>query len=292
MQPGFIRTAALVLGMGFGTLVPQAYGAAWAIRWLVMGMLFVVFLDTHLSRQSLHRSHAVLLGANVAMGFAAWGLGWVVGGRDVALAAFFAGITPTATAAPVVMSFLRGRVDYVIAAFLVTNLIIAALLPGLLPLVLGQTTPAVFVDVLGSVGLVVFAPMGAAWLLRTLLPRAAQWPRHLRDVSFAMWVVVLFLVTANGSHFLRTQPDLSLRVLGKIAATTAVVCAANFALGRVIGGRAFPREASQALGQKNNSFTIYLALAFAGPLVALGPTCYVVWHNLWYSWQIRQVRRL
>jgi BASS family bile acid:Na+ symporter len=292
MQPGFIRTAALVLGMGLGALVPKAYGAAWAIRWLVMGMLFVVFLDTRLSRQSLHRSHAVLLGANVAMGFAAWGLGWMVGGREVALAAFFAGITPTATAAPVVMSFLRGRVEYVITAFLVTNLIIAALLPGLLPLVLGQTTPAVFGQVLGSVGLVVFAPMGAAWLLRTLHPPAAQWPRHLRDFSFGMWVVVLFLVTANGSHFLRTQPDLSLRVLGEIAATTAVVCAANFALGRLIGGREFSREASQSLGQKNNSFTIYLALAYAGPLVALGPTCYVVWHNLWNSWQIHQARRL
>ena len=292
MKPGLLRTAALVLGMGLGALVPRAYGAAWAIRWLVMGMLFVVFLDTRLTRQSLHRSHAVLLGANVAVGFAAWGLGWVVGGREVALAAFFAGITPTATAAPVVMSFLRGRVDYVIASFVVTNLTIAALLPGMLPLVLGQTTPAAFADVLGSIGLVVFAPMGGAWLLRTLHPGAAQWPRFLRDVSFGMWVVVLFLVTANGSHFLRTQPDLSLRVLGEIAATTAVVCAANFALGWLIGGREFRREASQSLGQKNNSFTIYLALAYAGPLVALGPTCYVVWHNLWNSWQIRQIRRL
>jgi BASS family bile acid:Na+ symporter len=292
MKPGLLRTAALVIAMGLGALVPQAYVAAGAIRWLVMGMLFVVFLDTRLSRESLRRSHVVLLAANVAMGFAAWGLGWLVGGRDVALAAFFAGITPTAAAAPVVMSFLRGRVEYVITAFLVTNLVIAALLPGLLPLVLGRTTPAVFVQVLGSVGLVVFVPMGAAWLLRTLHPQAAQWSRQLRDFSFGLWVAVLFLVTANGSHFLHTQPDLSLGVLGKIAATTAVVCAANFALGRLVGGREFSREASQSLGQKNNSFTIYLALAYASPLVALGPTCYVVWHNLWNSWQIHRCRHL
>jgi len=292
MKPGFLRTVALVLGMGLGALVPQAYAAAGAIRWLVMGMLFMVFLETRLSRESLRRSHVTLLAANVAMGFAALGLGGLVGGRDVALAAFFAGITPTATAAPVVISFLRGRVEYVITAFLVTNISIAALLPGMLPLVLGRTTPSVFVQVLGSVGLVVFAPMGAAWLLRRVYAPVAQWPRHLRDISFGLWVAVLFLVTANGSHFLRTQPDLPPGVLGKIAVTTAVVCAANFALGRVVGGREFAREASQSLGQKNTSFTIYLALAYASPLVALGPTCYVVWHNLWNSWQIHRCRHL
>jgi BASS family bile acid:Na+ symporter len=290
MQPGLLRTVALVAGMVLGALLPQAYAAAGAIRWLIMGMLFLVFLQTGLSHQTIHRSHVVLLVANLAMGFAAWGLGWLVGGREVALAAFFAGIAPTATAAPVVVSFLRGRVEYVIAAFLLTNLVIAALLPGMLPLVLGRATPEAFVQVLGSVGLVVFVPMGAAWLLRTVHARAAEWPRHLRNLSFGMWVLALFLVTANGSHFLRLQTDLPPGVLGKIAFTTAAVCAASFALGRVIGGREFPREASQSLGQKNTSFTIYLALTYANPLVALGPTCYVLWHNLWNSWQLHQSR--
>jgi bile acid:Na+ symporter, BASS family len=292
MQPGLLRTVALVAGMVLGALLPQAYAAAGAIRWLVMGMLFLVFLQTRLSRQAIHRSHVVLLAANLAMGFAAWGLGWLAGGREVALAAFFAGIAPTATAAPVVVSFLRGRVEYVIAAFLLTNLVIAALLPGLLPLVLGRATPEAFVQVLGSVGLVVFVPMGAAWLLRTVHARAAEWPQHLRNVSFGMWVLALFLVTANGSHFLRLQTDLPPGVLSKIALTTAAVCAASFALGRVIGGREFPREASQSLGQKNTSFTIYLALTYANPLVALGPTSYVLWHNLWNSWQLHQSRHL
>lgn len=290
MKPGLLRTAALVAGMILGMLLPQAYAAAWAIRWLVMGMLFIVFLQTGLSHRAIRRSHVVLLVANLAVGFAAWGLGWLVGGREVALAAFFAGITPTATAAPVVVSFLRGRVEYVITAFLLTNLVIAALLPGLLPLVLGRATPDAFTEVLGSVGLVVFAPMGLAWLLRVVYARAADWPRHLRNVSFGMWVLALFLVTANGSHFLRSQVDLSLRVLAQIALTTAAICAGNFALGRVIGGREFPREASQSLGQKNTSLTIYLALAYTNPLVALGPTCYVLWHNLWNSWQLHQSR--
>lgn len=290
MKPGLLRTVALVAGMALGALVPQAHALAGAIPWLVMVMLFLVFLQTRLSRQALHHSHAVLLLANVVMGFAAWGLGWLVGGREVALAAFFAGITPTATAAPVVMSFLRGRVEYVIAAFLVTNLAIAALLPAFLPLVLGRATPDAFVAVVGSVGLVVFVPAAAAWLLRAAYAPASDWPRRLRNVTFGLWVLALFLITANASHFLHAHPELPRIALAQIALTTAVVCAANFAVGRVLGGREYPREASQSLGQKNTTLTIYLALAYANPLVALGPTCYVVWHNLWNSWQLHRAR--
>src|SRR5664280_691505 len=289
VKPGLLRTLALVASIVLGGLVPQAHRGAWAIRWLVVGMLFLVFLQTRLSRGSLHRSHAVLVGTNLAMGFAAWGFGWLVGGREVALAAFFAGITPTATAAPVVVSFLRGRVDYVIAAFLVTNVLIAALLPVLLPLVLGRATPNIFAQVLGSVGLVVFVPMGAAWLLRAIHPPAADWPQPLRNLSFGMWVLALFLITANAAYFLHSHPGLPVALLVKIAAATALVCAANFALGWAIGGRQFRREASQSLGQKNTTLTIYLALTYANPLVALGPTCYVIWHNLWNSWQLHRV---
>src|SRR3954471_21733324 len=140
-----------------------------------MAMLFLVFLQTRFSRSAIHRSHLVLLGANIALGFAGWGFGWLVGRRDVALAAFFCGITPTAIAAPVIISFLRGRVDYVVAAFLLTNVSVAALLPFLLPIVLGRATPEAFAQVMGSVSLVVFLPMGIAWIVRAIYPAAGAW---------------------------------------------------------------------------------------------------------------------
>jgi BASS family bile acid:Na+ symporter len=288
MKPGFGRTAAILIAMVTGALLPQAHALAWTIRWLVMAMLFIVFLGTRPARAAFRRSHGVLLLANLGIGFAGWGLGWLVGGRDVALAAFFAGIAPTAIAAPPIVSFLRGRVDYIIAAFFLTNLGIAALLPFLLPLVLGHATPDTFMNVLRSVGLVIFVPLAVATLVRVLHPPAATWPERRRDLSFAMWVIAIFLVTANASDFVRRQTAAPHVVLAQIAVVTLAVCAAGFALGRVIGGREFGREASQALGQKHTTFAIYLALTYASPLVALGPTCYVVWHNLWNSWQLHR----
>jgi bile acid:Na+ symporter, BASS family len=288
MISGLTRTAALILSILLGMAAPQAHVFSWAIRWLVMAMLFIVFLQVRLTREAVHRSHAWLLAANLAMGFAAWLVGGWIGGRDVALAAFFAGITPTATAAPVIISFLRGRVDYVVAAFLLTNVVIAALLPAMLPVVLGEATPQVFSAVLVSIGTVVFAPMLGGWLVRRVYPRAAEWPGRLRNVSFGMWTLALFLITANASDFVRAQVAAPMIVLLRIAAVSLAVCIMNFALGYLIGGRQFKREASQSLGQKNTTFTIYLALTYASPLVALGPTCYVVWHNVWNSWQLHR----
>lgn len=47
---GFARTAAILSAILLGALTPQAQVLAWAIRWLVMAMLFIVFLQTRLSR--------------------------------------------------------------------------------------------------------------------------------------------------------------------------------------------------------------------------------------------------
>jgi BASS family bile acid:Na+ symporter len=291
MSTGFARTAAILVAFLLGALIPQAHAAAEAIRWLIMGMLFLVFLGTTWTHLSLHRSHVYLLTINFLMAFVGLGLGWALGGRDVALAGFFAGIAPTAAAAPVIISFMRRDVTYVTAAFLASNIGIALALPVILPMVLGAGNTTLYGRVAGSVGLLIFAPLTIALILRRVHPRAATWPARLRDVSYGAWIVVLFLVTANASHFLRTQADTPRLVLAEIAAVSLIVCGANFLLGRWIGGRSYGPEASQSLGQKNTSFTLYLALTYASPLVALGPTCYILWHNLWNSWQLHRVNR-
>ena len=190
-----------------------------------------------------------------------------------------------------IVSLLGGSVDYAVASFLLTNVTIAALLPLMLPVVLGRATPEAFAQVGGTVGLVVFVPMALAYALRALHPAARAWPSKLRDASFGLWVTSIFLITAKTSQFIRENADGAHGLVGAIAIASLLVCAVSFALGRVIGGREFPREGSQCLGQKDTTFTIYLALAYTSPVVALGPTFYVLWHNLWNSWQLHRAAR-
>ena len=83
----------------------------------------------------------------LAVGLAAWGTARLGAAPEVAQAAFFCGIAPTAIAAPVIISFLGGNVAFVVGSFLLTNLAVAALLPGLLPFILGRPTPEAFAQV-------------------------------------------------------------------------------------------------------------------------------------------------
>lgn len=287
----FIRTGAILAAITLGALIPGAHVLAGVIRWLIIGMLFLVFLQARLDRAALHLAHWRLLAANLGLALGGWLMGWLAGGPEVALATFFCGIAPTAIAAPVIISFLGGRVEFVVASFLLTNVTIAALMPLVLPLILGKPTPDAFSHVLGSVGLVVFVPFALAHLVRAVRPAAQAWPARLRNVSFSMWLVSMFLITANASHYVREHAETPLLLLFQIAAASLALCAVNFSVGHWLGGPDFRREASQSLGQKNTTFTIYLALLYASPLVALGPTFYVIWHNLWNSWQLHRGSR-
>ena len=288
MQPGSIRTVAIILALALGALCPWAAAGAVVIPWSVASMLFIVFLGTPVTSARPQRAHLHLLGANVLIAALAYGSGWLLGGRDVALAGFFAGIAPTAAAAPVVVSLLGGNVAFVVAAFLLSNIVIAVLLAATLPWLLGMTGGIEIFGIASSIGLVVFIPMLLASLLRRLHPAAGGWPRRLTNFSFGLWVLTLFLITAKASAYLRYETEGSAAALGAIGALAAATCAASFALGYVLGRPTFAREASQSLGQKNTTFTIYLALAHASPLIALGPTFYVLWHNLWNAWNLHR----
>ncbi len=278
------RTVALIGALAAGMLFPQAQALSGLIQYLVMLMLFFAFLDVSLSLKAFRRSTFVLLGANLLIPLAGYGLLQAFN-RDLALVAFLTGLTPTATAAPVVVGFLEGQVDYVVAAMLLTNVAVACLVPLALPWVAGSAMAISTWQVLQSVLVVVFVPLVLSRLVGFLPAPAAAAVRRAKPASFFLWVVALFLLTAKSMAFV-LQDLAALSTLAAVAATALAICVVNFSLGAVIGGPAFRREASQALGQKNTSLTIWLGLTFLTPLIAMGPAFYVIYHNLYNSFQL------
>jgi bile acid:Na+ symporter, BASS family len=205
---------------------------------------------------------------------------------DLALVGFITAVTPTAIAAPVVVGFLHGRVEYAVTAMLLTNIGIAIMIPFTLPLVAGSTGEVSTWEVLPQVLLVMFVPLMLAGLARLLPTDIRALIRKGKPVTFPIWLLVLFAVTSKASAFIQSNASISGWRLVEIALISLAICAVNFAVGGWIGGPAFHREASQVLGQKNNSFTIWLALTYLNPLAALGPTFYVVYHNLYNGFQL------
>jgi len=131
-----------------------------------------------------------------------------------------------------------------------------------------------------------FVPLILSRLARYLPNRAKSSLAVGKRFTFPIWLFNLFIISAKASDFIRHENSGAITDLLIIAAMALVICIVNFALGALLGGRQYWREASQALGQKNNSFAIWIALTFINPLAAMGPTIYILYHNIYNTWQI------
>ncbi len=281
-----LRTVAMIAAFVLGYFCPWAAEFSGAIRWMIVGMMFLVMLQVKFSLRSLRIQHLYLLLANLGIGMGGWAFFVLTGNRELAEVAFFTGITPTATAAPVIVNLLGERVDYAVSGFLTTNIGMALLFPFLIPLAIGNPAPTVFHDVILSLLIVVGIPLAAAIPVRLWYKNYREIPKKLKNFSFFLWVGSIFLIIGNASAFLRRQGHLDSGILWRIALLSLLICVVSFTLGRFLAPPRYRRETSQVLGQKNTSLTIYLALTYANPLVALGPTFYVLWHNSWNTIQL------
>jgi bile acid:Na+ symporter, BASS family len=277
----------LLITMALGALFPQVHVFSFLIQYLLMLMLFFAFLDIKFKLQTFQRSVLWVLLANLAVGFLSYAL-LISFDQTFALTAFMTAIAPTAIAAPVIMSFIKGEIEYVVAAVLVTNVSSAVIIPVSLPFLIdAQANVQISVwEVLEPVLIVMFVPLILAQLVSRLSSRTQAFLREGKRFSFAIWLVNLFIISANASNFLRNEDTSSLSTLLVIALISLVLCVVNFGLGALLGGRRKWQEASQSLGQKNLSFVIWIALTFINPLVAMGPTFYILYHHLYNSWSI------
>ena len=279
------KVIVLLLVMVLGALLPQFHALSFLMQYLLMAMLFFAFLDFEFRPKMFEKGVVWVWLANLGIAFASY---WLVSLFDLnlALAAFMTAIAPTAISAPVIISFIEGRVEYLVASVLLTNLSMALIVPLALPFLMGAAVKISVWDVLQPVLLVTFVPLLLARLVRRLPENLQTVARKGKPFSFAIWLFNLLIIAAKTSDFLLHEHAASLQALLAVALISLAICVINFALGAWLGGAQSWQEASQALGQKNNSVVIWIALTFINPLAAMGPTCYVLYHNLYNSWQI------
>jgi len=277
----------LLFTMFIGALVPQAYVFSYLIQYLLMVMLFFAFLDIEFKFQ---KSVLWILLANVFVAFVAY-MVLAPFNLMLALAAFMTAIAPTAIAAPVIISFIQREVEYVVASVVLTNIASAFVVPVALPFLIGAQIQVSIWEVLQPVLVVMLVPLLLAQFVRLLPANIQTFISRGKVISFPVWLVNLFIISAKASDFLRHDNTDSLTTLGIIAFISLIICIVNFCVGALLGGHSHRQEASQSLGQKNLSFVIWIALTFINPLVALGPMFYILYHHIFNSWVIYQFER-
>ena len=293
------KVLGLLLMMALGMMLPQFHRLSFLIQYLLMAMLFFAFMDIDIQPASFQKGVLWVAAANLGVAFGSYGL-LSYFDHTLALAAFMTGIAPTAIAAPVIISFIQGKVPYVASAVLLTNILVALVVPVTLPWMVGPGSSSLLTgaavlapigqisvwQVLEPVLITMFVPLILARLAAYLPKNGQAFIRRGKALSFPLWLINLFLISAKAADFMRGELTASNTAIAAIALISLSLCIANFVIGALLGGRNYWQEASQALGQKNNSFVIWIALTFLNPLVAMGPTFYVLYHNLYNSWQI------
>lgn len=275
----------LLVTMVIGALVPQAQALSFMVQYLLMTMLFFAFLDLPTKKLSIQPGVIKVLLANLLLGIA-WYFLFSFLDHELAMTAFITAMAPTAISSTVIVGFIRGKVDFMVAAVLLTNIVAALVIPLILPLVVGNSVQISTWDVLFPVLITMFVPLILARLSTHLPERAQKVIRKGKMLAFPVWLFNLFIISAKASHFMVNERSGSLTLFFQVAGVALFICIVNFVIGAILGGKDYWQESSQALGQKNTTFAIWIALAFMSPLVAMGPTIYTFYHHLYNTWQI------
>lgn len=214
--------------------------------------------------------------------------------REVFEGAMVCLICPTATAAAVITGKLGGSASSLTTYTLLSNILAAIVVPLMFPLVEPHadiTFMAAFLKILSKVFPLLLCPFFLAMLFRYYIPKLHQFLLGFRDLAFYLWGVALAIVTAQTVKSLaRSSAPVGVEIL--IALAGLVTCAVQFYLGKRMGSRYSDRiSAGQALGQKNTVLAIWMAYTYLDPLSSVAPGSYVLWQNMFNSWQLWKKRK-
>ena len=217
-------------------------------------------------------------------------------GRVVIESAMICMICPTATAAAVVTARLHGNASAVVSYTCLINLAVSLLVPAMVSFLGDSTLPDMnfetsFLLILGKVFPLLIMPLVTAWLVRHLFPLFHAAILRQVNLAFNLWAVSLSLAIAVTVKVI-VHSEESLWTMVGIAVVSLACCLVQFVCGRLIGKKHGEAVAgTQALGQKNTVFAIWMGYTFMNPVTALAGGFYSVWHNLVNSWQLWRERK-
>ena len=210
----------------------------------------------------------------------------------VAQGAFVTVLAPTAAAAIAVSLILGANISMMSTYLISCNLMVAVVAP--LSFTLIGASPDIsfwssFLTILGKVFPLLIAPFLLAVLTRWLLPKANDYINHHKSLSFYVWAVSLTVVISRAIGLLMTQFHEHRMMFLWMVVISIFLCFLQFFVGHLIGKRYGDRVAGgQALGQKNTVLAIWMAQSYLNPLSSIVPTLYVIWQNLYNSFQMMQ----
>lgn len=279
----------LPFAMLCGLLFHNAIEAvAFLTPWMIFAMLFITFCRIEPREFRITGLSVSLIAVQLA-GSAAVYAALLPLSRDVAQGAFICIFCPTATAAPVITGMLGGSVARLATFSLVSNSAVAILAPAAFTLM--GSNDIDFLSSFQTIALrvlpLILGPLALALILRACAPKIHSRISSSQSIGFYLWAVSLIIVVGRAVSFVMAEPASKIPELIALALVAAVVCVAQFAIGRRLGRRYGDHIAgAQGLGQKNTVLAIWMALTYLNPITSVAPAAYIAWQNTINSIQI------
>jgi BASS family bile acid:Na+ symporter len=291
----FIKKYTLPVAMIIGIAGYRWLGALSGITpYLIFLMLLLTFSKISLKNLKPTSLHLWLLLIEIGLAVAVYYL-LAPFNRIVAQGAMVCAICPTATAAAVITKKLGGKIEFVASYTLFANLVTAAAVPLLFPLMSDRGGDISFFEfflkILTKIFPLLICPFILAVIIKKYMPKTQKIISEKSDIAFYLWAVALIIVIAQIVKSL-IEENYGGKIELMLAISALAVCLLLFFLGKRIGqkyGQKIP--AGQALGQKNTILAIWLAHTYLNPIAAIAPAAYVLWQNIINSWQIYRTNK-
>ena len=213
----------------------------------------------------------------------------------LAQGAFVTVLAPTASAAIAVSLILGANISMMSTYLIACNLMVAVVAPLSFSLIGANPDIAFwpsFVAILMKVFPLLIVPFLLAVLTRWLWPKATETINRHKNISFYIWAVSLTVVISRAIGLLLKQFQEHKTMFLWMVLVSLFLCFLQFFVGHRIGKRYGDYVAGgQSLGQKNTVLAIWMAQSYLNPLCSIVPTLYVIWQNLYNSFQMMQKDR-
>ncbi len=268
------------------------------ISFLLPGLLFLMifFAYCNMSIKELRFSsmHLVMISLQIVIGILVFFLIRPFS-APTAEAMLICIMAPTAIASTVVLSMIGGNMALLTLYTLIGNVLIALLLPVLLPL-LGISADLSYIRslfyILKQLFPMLVVPLFLALLLSRILPKVHSGIRKRPSISFFLYFFAFAVLMGRSVSYFMDYDKGKYTEVVIIALGSLIACIFQYWLGRRVGSLYGERiTGGQAMGHKNTILAIWIAQSFLHPLASIAPVAYIIWQAAFNGYQVWMCQR-
>lgn len=286
----FVLPVALVLGSLFHGLCARMQ---FVTPYLIFVILFMTLCDMNVKEVRIKPMHIWLILFQTGTALGLYFLLRPVN-HVIAQGTMMGILAPVAVSSTVIAVILGAKMSNMITYTILNNMVLALTAPLIFTFA-GNTAGMTFLAfawlIIKRVAPIIIFPLIAAFICQRFFPGIRKGIVRFKNVPFYLWAFALTLVFGQTVEFIIHQDRSGIPAIIIMTLISLLECILLFAVGRWIGKKYGDNiGGGQSLGQKNTLLAVWMTQMYLYPMASIVPATYVLWQNIWNSWQLWRVR--